>query len=487
MKKALYYTLIVGVLCVGNMPAVHAETPLTPVSSIIIAEIQTAGTHDATEEFVELYNPADEAIDVTGWQLQYRAASAAPTATWPSSSTKAALACPPPSAADCRVIIGAKNRVVLTHTIANIAAALPMTGGFSGTGGQIRLIQPGVQPRVHDLVGYGNAVTSETNPAPAPAPGKSIKRIINDDEQLVDTDHNAADFVAACGEPTPGIAETSSIPRSTGCETPPPVTIPPETPIETPDPSETEPTPELPGESIAPVYLPVIITEIFADPESPQLDSTDEFIEIYNPNDTAITLKDYRLQTGSEYRYTYTLGDTPLGPHTYLAIPSAVSKLSLANSGSGVRLIDPNGTIAYEAPNYGDAKPGQSWMHDESGWKWSLTPTPSALNILTLPQPKVTTTQASAAKKKSAAKAAAKKTAAPKQTKAPVAKKATAPQIPKTQASQTATAANPQYWLLAPIGALAAGYAAYEYRQGISRGVRTGWAKIRGKEPPAKE
>jgi hypothetical protein len=46
------------------------------------------------------------------------------------------------------------------------------------------------------------------------------------------------------------------------------------------------------------------------------------------------------------------------------------------------------------------------------------------------------------------------------------------------------SSANPQYWLLIPLGALAASYAAYEYRHDISRASRNAWAKMRGKEPP---
>lgn len=469
-------------LCVGTTPIVHAESAIINPAIVLISEIQTAGATDATEEFVELYNPSDTAVDVTGWLIQYRAASGTST-QWPNSTTKATLACPATGGPDCRVIIAPQNYLVATHTIANIAGALPMSGGFSSAGGQIRLLQPGAQPTIHDFIGYGNAASSELNPATAPTNGKSSKRVIDANGVHIDTDNNTHDFIANCGDPTPGSADTSTVARITGCETaqPSPSVTPPAEPTEQQE--EPETPPEQPNSTDVRTYLPVIITEVFADPESPQQDSIDEFIEIYNPNDTAITLKDYRLQTGSEYRYTYTLGETPLGPHMFLAIPSAVSKLSLANSGSGVRLIDPNGSVVHEAPNYGDAKPGQSWMQDEENWKWTLTPTPSAPNLLTTPPPKVVATTTTSVKKKMATKAATtKKTTTPKQAKAPAAKKSAAPEVPKTQASQAATATNPQYWLLAPIGALAAGYAAYEYRQGISRRVRSGWSKISSKK-----
>ena len=483
MKKVILYTLIGGVLCVSQTLPVHATTTPQTLAPILISEFQTGGPQDATEEFVELYNPNDTEVDITGWQLQYRAASASATQSWPASSTKATLACAS-GVTDCRVVIAARNRIVLTHTLANIAGALPMTGGFSGTGGQLRLVQPGSELIVHDLVGYGSAATAETHPALAPAGGKSAKRVVSSDGLPVDTGNNAQDFIAGCGNPSPGQDDTGSIPRLNTCEQPTVVTPPttdtePSTPV---TPPATQPD-DQPGQGAGtPIYLPLIITEVFADPASPQQDSTDEFIEIYNPNDSAITLKDYRLQTGSEYRYSFTLGDTPLGPHMYLAIPSAVSKLSLANAGSGVRLIDPNGEVVYETPNYGDAKEGQSWMQDDTGWKWTPTPTPGAANIASAPQPKIATSTASTTKKKAAAKTS--KITAPKQAKAPAAKKAKTEKPTQPYTAQASAAANPQYWLLIPLGTLVAGYAAYEYRHGISKTARSSWAKIRGKEPP---
>ena len=478
MKKAILYTLIGGILCIGNMPAAHAESTETLPPHVVISEIQTGGTQDATEEFVELFNLGEAPVDITGWQLQYRAASGTPTQNWPASSTKATLACPEGSESDCRVVLAPNTRAVLVHTLANIAGSLPMSGGFSSTGGQIRLVQPGLQPVVHDFVGYGTAVHAEGTPAAAPSSGASIKRITTSEGIVIDTNNNAADFIANCGNPTPGSGDSSPLPLATGCTTP---TISSTEESETPS-TDTDPTPTTEtSQNQTATYLPLIITEIMPDPASPQQDNTDEFIEVYNPNDSAVTLKDYRLQTGSDYRYSFTLGDTPLGPHSYLAIPSAVSKLSLANSGSGVRLIDPAGTTAYEVPNYGTAKEGQSWMQDDQGWHWTLTPTPGAANILSMPVPKVAATAA----KKAPAKKASTKVTAPKVPKAPAAKKKTTEQPPKTPAQQAATTVpNPQYWLLVPLGTLAAGYAAYEYRHDLSRAARKGWSKVTGNNTP---
>jgi len=486
MKKAAICLLTAAVLCVGQAPVVWAQTDQPTAKPILITELQTGGSSDATEEFVELYNPNDTAIDITGWQLQYRAASGTAVQTWPASTIKATLACPTRSAADCTVQIQPKGRLVLVHTIANIAGAFPMSGGFSATGGEVRLAQPGTTPILQDFVGYGTASDSEGSPATAPSPGKTIKRVLDADGNPIDTNNNADDFIAGCGDPSPGIADTNPLPYTTGCKA-----------LQTDDTStqsgqtsdsDTSNTDQSQDQPTTPdstqTYLPILVTEVFPDPAAPQQDSTDEFIELYNPNDTTVTLSSYTLQTGTDWRYHFTLGDTPLGPHDYYAVSSAVTKLSLSNSGSGVRLIDPNGQTVFEVPTYGDAKEGQAWMPNDGVWQWTLTPTPNAPNILTVPASKPALT----------AGTVPKKTTKPKTTTSKVAAKIAAPKLPKATkktttkstaplAAQTAaTNPAPQYWLLAPIGTIAGGYALYEYRSEISRGAKKIFGRMGGKK-----
>lgn len=487
MKKTVIYLLLVGVICVGQSPAASATSDPTPtLLPILISELQTGGAQDATEEFVELYNPNATTVNITGWLLQYRAASGTATQTWPASTTKATIACAAGSPTDCMVDLTPMGRLVLVHTLANIAGSLPMSGGFSGTGGEIRLVQPGTVPVVHDYIGYGAAADSEGQPAPAPAAGQSIKRVIDTDGNPIDTNNNAADFIAACGAPSPGITDTSPLPNATGCTAPASTPSPGDTdstppPADAPtDPLADDPTD--PGKGAAVTYLPVIITEVFPDPASPQQDSTDESIELYNPNDSTLTLKGYTLQTGSEWRYHFTLGDTPLGPHNYIAISSAVSNLSLSNNGSGVRLIDPSGTLTDEVPTYGNAKQGQSWMQDDTGWHWTLTPTPNAPNILTVPAAPTTPAPSAGTTKKKASTAASSKITVPKAPKAPAAKKTTkAASAPSNAGQAFNPAQTPQYWLLLPIGLITGGYAVYEYRQEIAKFGRKTWARLIGK------
>jgi phosphatidylserine/phosphatidylglycerophosphate/cardiolipin synthase-like enzyme len=54
----------------GPVPAAHAAA-----NHVVISEFATRGPTAATDEFVELYNPTDNAISLAGWKLQYKSAT----------------------------------------------------------------------------------------------------------------------------------------------------------------------------------------------------------------------------------------------------------------------------------------------------------------------------------------------------------------------------------------------------------------------------
>ena len=187
------------------------------------------------------------------------------------------------------------------------------------------------------------------------------------------------------------------------------------------------------------------ITEILPNPAAPQADDTDEFIELYNPNDAPFSLKGYRLEAGSTYSRGYTFKEGILMPKSYTAFKITNTNLQLSNGDGQVRFLNPESTTISETPPYTDAPDGESWGVVNDSWQWSETPTPNNAN------------------KAEAREAGDKKSA--KSTKTAKAKVAgastTIPSVPE-QLNDTA----PLHPLvLAGVGIAAVGYALYEYRK----------------------
>jgi hypothetical protein len=310
-------------------------------------------------------------------------------------------------------------------------------------GGVVKLVQPmedASEAVVHDKVGYGTAADFEGDAAaPAPAAGRSIVRAQGEDQLYADTDQNGVDF-----------------------------TLQPKEEVEDPDPPT--PTPNNPGANEPPAgnYLDVEISEVMPDPASPQTDSADEFIELYNPHAESVSMAGYVIKAGTNWNYKYVLPDITLAPYEYLALTASQTHLTLSNSGTGVRLYDPAGKLVFEAPSYGKAKTGQSWVRDVSGqWAWSSKVTPDAQNIVEVaapPPPK-----ASAAKRPAAAKSSsAKKPSTPKTSAVKGASTVAAQPAASTQSDGNQAG----MWALGVAVVLGLGYAVFEYRQDIANFVR---------------
>jgi len=152
-----------------------------------------------THKFVEIYNPTDAAIPLTGLSLQYRSATGTGTA-----STAAALA-GSLAAGDYYVVQGGSNGAngVAVPNVDQIALGINAAGGggtlFVATG--TTTINPGVGNVTTqvDLLGYGTSNTREGANAAAAA---SVTTSAQRDADGTDTDVNSADFVST--EPTPG-------------------------------------------------------------------------------------------------------------------------------------------------------------------------------------------------------------------------------------------------------------------------------------------
>ncbi|MBD5785241.1 ExeM/NucH family extracellular endonuclease [Cellulosimicrobium terreum] len=150
-----------------------------------------------TNKFVELYNPTDAAIDVSGMSLQYRSATGTGAFTGVTALTGSI------AAGGYYLVQGGSN--------GSNGAALPepdVAGGLNPSGttgtlvlaGQTGAINPGTgnlagAANVVDLVGYGTSNTFETAVGPAPS-ANNVPASINRTD-FADTDDNSADLTVS--------------------------------------------------------------------------------------------------------------------------------------------------------------------------------------------------------------------------------------------------------------------------------------------------
>ena len=445
MKQLRVITGVVGIALL-ILPARSFSLPAT--GAIVITEVQTASALSASEEFIELYNDGAAAVDVSKYTLEYYSATSnflAPSRTIPLHGT---------------LQPGKYYLVASTGYLAD-AAYDAFSPGLAATGGHVQLVStmPGSADTVHDLVGWGSATHPEGTPAAAPEAGSSIERNKGQDGKYIDTDDNEADFsVAATPTPTADNA--------------PPLT----TEIENPEPSDDNLSDD---EEVVttPQLQPLQITELLPNPASPASDSTDEYVELYNPNAEPVDLSGYKLQTGNSYSYSYTFTAGTIAAQSYEVFMVTETGVLLANSSGKARLIDPNGAIVSETDTYDEADDGSAWALLSAGWLWTTSPTPGLANVLTLPavQSAVTTQTAKPKAKTATKKTTVKPKTSTKKAAAPKKSSASTSTADKDSADSVAAAtADPPSihpGVLAGVSALAVGYAAYEYRHDVANRI----------------
>lgn len=434
LRKRLFSFALISILGLGFLPyqAFAASVP------ILISELQTGTTASASQEFVELYNPTDQDVNLNSWTVEYKPAS---SGSWAKRATLAG-------------IIKSHGFYLIAPKTYLPQADNDFSSGLSGTGGHVRLLDD--SKTVMDLVGWSEtANAAETAPAPAPPAGQSIERLagrlIEDGGNAVDTDDNSKDFVI----------RTTPQPQSTASA------------LEVPAASNDLPDPDKPVDDPSPVavsYLPLQLSELLINPASPLTDAKDEFIEIYNPNSQPVSLNGYTLRTGSDFHDYYVLGEVNIAPNDYYTVYSSDSHLSLTNSGGAAQLLDPTGAVVSQSDNYEAAPDGQSWALIDGSWQWTLQTTPDRPNVLVKPIVDLTATGSTAAastKKTTSTAAKSTKTTAPKSTTTKVAAaKTTKPSTAKEVSSAVAAATESKTgrWLLIGALVITIGYGIYEFR-----------------------
>src|SRR3989344_1705382 len=132
--------------------------------------------------------------------------------------------------------------------------------------------------------------------------------------------------------------------------------------------------------SIEPIPF-IFISEFLPDPEG--LDNDNEFIEIFNNEETPINLTDWQLDDAEGGSRPYKIPEGAIiKPGQYLAFFRTETKLALNNSNDAVRLLTPSGQIV-DLAEYEDTKQNFSFVLDENfSWHQTDTPTPGEINFL---------------------------------------------------------------------------------------------------------
>jgi len=127
----------------------------------------------------------------------------------------------------------------------------------------------------------------------------------------------------------------------------------------------------------------IFINEILPNPDGP--DETEEWIEIYNSNNFEVNLSDWQIKdTTGTIKIFKIPSETKISASGFLVFKRPETKIMLNNDEDGLILLYPNGKTA-DFVNFPKAPLKQSYNKTLSGWSWSVSLTPGAKNIISLP------------------------------------------------------------------------------------------------------
>lgn len=234
----------IGTLAIAALVSSLATIPAhaaTDGSQVVISEAYGGGGNSGaayTHDFIELYNPTDADIDLTGYTVEYFSGKGG-------SGGKATLTGSIPAGGHFLIQGGQGNGGTTALPTPDADAGLTM----SGTNGAVQLAD--AAGTTVDTVGYGSATINEGSPVAGASSSQSVFR----DAAGTDTDNNAADFTA--GAPTPqnsGATPTGPID--------PEAPVDPTDPVTPVDPATITPIAEIQGTGAAsPLVDQTVTTE----------------------------------------------------------------------------------------------------------------------------------------------------------------------------------------------------------------------------------
>jgi hypothetical protein len=489
VKRTTYIllALLLPVLLPAGAFAAESGEPIIVPSPVIITELQT-GSASGSDEFIELSNVSEEVVDITGWQLRYTNA----TSTGDGTTLVAEIG----GHEDAAVMLEpGEHYLVHTQSIV-VQEGMPgqiFNATLSSADKTVGLFAANLQScllEVADAVAWGVGSKGEGPAVVVAGKGDRWLQRLRLADGYIDTGNNAFDFrgqAVVNGAAVPTVTEGASpgfanplaqvdvqLPPDghVSSLTPLPIqdcTLPeeddPEPPLEPPlpppatePPATVEPDAGTPDKTLMPVRNTGLaspqLSELLPNPAKPQLDATDEFVELYNSNGATFELSRFILESGKK-RYVFPQG-TLIEGKSFKAFFAAETRLALSNTQGSVRLLDPLGRVISQADPYQNAKDGLAWVRAAGSWQWSASPTPHAANVVKAPATGKKTTKKASVKSSGTAQAISPKTKELHQ-------ESTASLSDRTeQQSRLHTG------VLAIGGALAVLYGAYEYRRDMA-------------------
>lgn len=406
------------------------------IPSLTISQLKITSSDG---QFVRLYNQSDQTLDMTRFRLEYFNHYDLSKST--SSRSIALSGTVPPHG---YYLISDSVEPLCYQQVVNASSlGFSSTAGIVQISGQSQLAVGGaVQPVLHDAVSWSKTAAAGAQTLPTITNG-SLLRTDGLDWLAVRPDDADACRIVAIGSSIELMLSANLLPG----EPPSSVTLGGDVS------SQTEVVAKNNG-----LRAPSI-TELLPNPTGTGNDAVEEFIELHNSNTTSFDLSGYVLQTGATTMRSYTFPEgSMLAPQSFKAWYAATTKLSLSNTTSHARLLDPSGAIIAQTDVYSGAKDGHAWALGQGKWQWTTVLTPGTTNVI----------QAPAATKKSSSKTTVKNNKA-----AASLNKASTRTTPSTNGALVEEpAATPVHIrTLALVGAAALLYGAYEYRQDMANRI----------------
>src|SRR3989338_968962 len=253
-------------------PIIPPEEPAFPTKNIVINEIQTEG-QTVKDEFIELYNPNEFEVDLKSFALKKKTSTGTESNLVGDDSFLGIIP------ASGYFLIAPQSNDDESQNYTGLAAPdLYYSGKTFSVADNNTVLLYNDSGTLLDKAGFGQAQDFENAPSQNPETGKSLSRKLNGQ----DTDDNLADF--EINTPTPKAQNIVYV-----------ASIDPIEAVEIVEPVE----PVEPEDSITPIKDPpeivlenILINEI----QITGVTAKDEFIELYNPNDTNISLDGFSLK-----------------------------------------------------------------------------------------------------------------------------------------------------------------------------------------------